>query len=224
MMMTKTKIQKRTEENSTQDLPLIKALQNPDRPPANPLDAFKLARKAWVNGERVSIGKIAQELDVSRVTIYRWVGSRDRLIEEILWSLAQPLFQDCIKKTPGTGVDHIVGVHRRLMIKMAHFDPMVQYIRQYPVAAIKLQSAAPQFSHGRLIKAAALHMQQQIDDGFLQIPIPAEQMAEMIVVTNGSLLYSAIIGNRKTGPAIEQACTIDRMMLMGAFIEASVSQ
>jgi hypothetical protein len=31
---------------------------------------------------------LAAELGVNRVTLYRWVGSRDVLMVEVLWSLA----------------------------------------------------------------------------------------------------------------------------------------
>ena len=31
---------------------------------------------------------LADELGVNRVTLYRWIGSRDRLLVEVIWSLA----------------------------------------------------------------------------------------------------------------------------------------
>jgi DNA-binding phage protein len=40
------------------------------------LDAFLLARRRFIAGERVDMTALAQELGVNRVTLYRWVGSR----------------------------------------------------------------------------------------------------------------------------------------------------
>jgi hypothetical protein len=46
------------------------------------------ARRAFLAGERVDMGAIGQELGVSRVTLYRWVGNRGQLLGEVLAALA----------------------------------------------------------------------------------------------------------------------------------------
>ena len=57
------------------------------RPTAS--DATRLARRRWLDGQRVDMSAMAAELDVNRVTLYRWVGSRERLLVEIVWQLAE---------------------------------------------------------------------------------------------------------------------------------------
>jgi len=206
-----------SKKNPDRGTPLLKALANADRPQANPLEVFKLARRYWLKGKRISIGELAKAVGVSRVTLYRWVGSKDRLIEEVLWSFAKPNFEKALRETPGTGVDHIVGVHRRFMTALADFEPMRRFVHDNPTTAIRIQSKDPMYAHGRFIQAAAQHIGEQASLGYCTLPAPALEMAEMIVFTNGALLYSAIIGDRPTAPVIEQACTIDRMLLLGEF-------
>src|SRR3954466_10404854 len=53
---------------------------------ATPRDAFALAQRAFDAGERVDMHAIATELGVSRTTLYRWVGSKELLIGEVLWA------------------------------------------------------------------------------------------------------------------------------------------
>jgi AcrR family transcriptional regulator len=53
------------------------------------LDAFLAARRRFVAGERVDMTALAGQLGVNRVTLYRWVGSREQLLVEIVWSLAR---------------------------------------------------------------------------------------------------------------------------------------
>ena len=48
------------------------------------LDAFRLARRAFLDGRRVDMGVLARELDVNRATLYRWVGTREHLLVEVL--------------------------------------------------------------------------------------------------------------------------------------------
>src|SRR5262245_23011868 len=45
------------------------------QPKATALDVFRLARKRFLAGERVEMGALAEELDLNRATMYRWVGS-----------------------------------------------------------------------------------------------------------------------------------------------------
>jgi AcrR family transcriptional regulator len=199
------------------EIPLVKALANPDRPQATPLDVFKLARKFWLEGQRISIGDLAKGVGVSRVTLYRWVESKDRLVEEVLWSFGKPTFENAVKETPGKGVEHIVGVHRRFLTALGTFEPMRRFIYDNPKTAIRIQTNDPRCAHGRVIEATMLHLQDQAAKGHLKLPAPVREVAEMIVFTGGALLYSAIIGGRSPVPAIEQSCTIIRMLLQGKF-------
>jgi len=59
--------------------------QLPARP--TPIDAFKPARRRFLHGERLDMSTMARELEINRVTLYRWVGSRERLLGEVMFSL-----------------------------------------------------------------------------------------------------------------------------------------
>lgn len=202
--------------SSKKDLPLTRALAEPDRPQANPLEVFKLARKAWLEGRRISIEELSQTVGVSRVTLYRWVGSRERLIEEILWSFAKPNFEDAVNSAQGVGVEHIVDAHRRFMTNLATFEPMRRFIHENPVMAIRLQVPDMASSHGRLIELTADHIRAQETAGHLKLHSDINELAERIVFTNGSLLYGAIVGGRDPEIAIEQSCVITQMLLEGS--------
>ncbi|WP_141134716.1 QsdR family transcriptional regulator [Haloechinothrix alba] len=52
---------------------------------ATPLDALAVARRRFHQGLRLDMRGIAAELGVSRVTLHRWVGTREQLLTEVLW-------------------------------------------------------------------------------------------------------------------------------------------
>ena len=62
------------------------------------LDAFRLARRTFLAGARVDMQALARTLNVDRATVYRWVGSREQLLAEILWSLIDPTIAN-LRKT-----------------------------------------------------------------------------------------------------------------------------
>lgn len=199
------------------EIPLVKALANAGRPQATPLEVFKQARRLWQQNKRISIGELANNVGVSRVTLYRWVGSKDRLIEEILWSLAKPTFKNAIKSAPGNGIEHVVATHHRFMTDMGNYDPMRRFVYENPTVAIRIQTNDPASAHGRIIEASAAHLAEQEALGHLRLPSSPERLAEMIAFTGGALLYSALVGGRDPASAIEQSCIIFRLLLEGEF-------
>jgi AcrR family transcriptional regulator len=72
------------------DTPLRRQLARTDTARPSALDAFRQARRTFLAGDRVDMQALARTLNVDRATLYRWVGSRDQLLTEILWSLIDP--------------------------------------------------------------------------------------------------------------------------------------
>src|SRR5919202_1458320 len=85
-----------------------------ERPDVTPrptaLDAFLRARKRFLACERVDMSALAAELGVSRVTLYRWVGSRDRLLVEVIWSLAARTLEKIDTDVKERGPERIVRI------------------------------------------------------------------------------------------------------------------
>jgi len=101
------------------------------------------------------------------------------------------------------------------MSSLAEFEPLRRYVSENPIVAIRIQTSKdPKSCHNRVIDAAASHMEDQEAKGFIKLPAPAKKLAEMMVHANGALLYSAIIGGRPEA-AIDQACAINNMLLLG---------
>lgn len=187
------------------------ALANSKRPQATPLEVFKLARRRWLEGRKISFGQLAQEIGVSRGTLYRWVGKKDLLMDEIFWSLTEPTWERAVRETPGNGIDHIVNVHRNFMISILSFPPMQQFIKEDPSYAFRILT---NFSSGvskRTVKLAAEHLREQAAAGHIHLHSPPEKLAEIFILANQGILYSDIISGRS--PAIDKACTIVRLLL-----------
>src|ERR687897_998933 len=73
-----------------------------------PLDAFRLARRKFLAAERIDMSALAEELEVNRVTLYRWVGSREQLLVEVVWSLGSRTLANCDRRTRARGSERIV--------------------------------------------------------------------------------------------------------------------
>ena len=54
--------------------------------------ALRRAGATLLAGERLDMGVLADQVDVNRTTLYRWFGSRDQLVADALWDLADRTF------------------------------------------------------------------------------------------------------------------------------------
>ncbi|SEL54363.1 hypothetical protein SAMN04515665_11458 [Blastococcus sp. DSM 46786] len=62
--------------------PLVPAPKAAGEAPEVPPEVLRLARRRLLSGERLEMSSLAADLGVNRVTLYRWVGSRERLLVE----------------------------------------------------------------------------------------------------------------------------------------------
>lgn len=76
--------------SSDAQTPLQRQLSGAGAPArATPLDALDTARSWFNKGRRLDIQALAAELGISRVTLHRWVGTREQLLTEVLWANAE---------------------------------------------------------------------------------------------------------------------------------------
>ncbi|TPW99239.1 hypothetical protein FJ656_33190, partial [Schumannella luteola] len=77
--------------------------------------AFQLARRAFIAGERIEMGPLAAELGVDRTSLFRWVGNRDALLAEVLWSLAEASLDHAEAASTGAGPARVVDILGRFV-------------------------------------------------------------------------------------------------------------
>lgn len=200
-------------KQSPRQTPLAAAVDNAKKPRTSPLDVLRLARRQWLKGEKINIDGLAKESGLSRVTIYRWVGSKDFLMGEVLWSAFEPAVKKVMSETPGTGLEHILEVHRRLMAIILSFPPMQRFILDDPAYAMRIVSTDASCVIERMIQVTADHLSDQAANGHIELPAPAREIAELIIRINSAIMYGDILSGRS--PAIEQASKLDRMVLLG---------
>src|SRR3989440_10147442 len=78
--------------------------RGPGRPAAATRDqVLATALHHYLRGRRVDVQAIAAELGLGRATIYRWFGSREGLLGEVLFQAAEPLLAEARTRAKGRG-------------------------------------------------------------------------------------------------------------------------
>ncbi len=185
-------------------------------PRATPADAFKRARRLWLKGERIHLASLADELGIGRATLFRWVGNRDLLHGELLWSLYEPVREDALAMVPGQGVDFVVGVYRHINSTILHFGPLRRFINQDPEYALKILTSSQSVLHTRTVDANTRMLEKQVEAGHIDPPMRLESLSYFMIRLAESCLYSDIIAGREPREEeLEDACTAVRILLGG---------
>src|SRR5690554_4329162 len=114
---------------NTKETPLAMALskRNTDER-ATPLTAFRMARRWWLEGRRLNLSLLAEELGIGRATLMRWVGNKDLLMGEILWSLYKGIYDQAIEKArqdhPERGIDFLGQIYKYVNVALINARPM----------------------------------------------------------------------------------------------------
>lgn len=176
-----------------------------------PVDVFKLARQWWLEGRRLNLGALADEVGVSRATIFRWVGNRDLLLAEILWSMYSQTLEFAIKEAQGSGIDYLVDIYRRFGEVAVSFEPLRRFLLQDPQYALRVLTSDATDYHNRIVAAWKGLMDEQVERGELNPQVDTQTLAELIVRINEGCVYGDMIAGRE--PAIESACIAFRLLL-----------
>ena len=183
---------------------------------ATPADAFRRARRMWLKGERIHLASLSAELNIGRATLFRWVGNKDLLLGEVLWSLYEPLRLEALNATPGNGVDFVVGVYRHINSTLLHSEPLRRFIREDPEYALKILTSSQSTLHSRTVEANTRTLRDQIAGGHSNPPLNGNSLSYFMVRLAESCLYSDIINGREPREEeLEDACTAVRVMLGG---------
>ena len=176
-----------------------------------PLDALRLARRRWLAGERLDMGGLARDLGISRATLYSWVGSRERLIGEVMWSFAQQGLGQAQTAATGSGADYVVDVFERFIHLNADFEPLRRFVAGDPELALRVLTSKDSPVQGRMIAAARELLAEQVDAGELKPGIEIGTLAYTLIRVAESFLYSDVITGSE--PDVDKAVDVVRVLL-----------
>ena len=165
------------------------------------LDAFKLARRIFVAGERIEMQRIAIEVGCSRVTLHRWVGSRDLLICEVAWSLVEPVLRAARRSTTAVGGVAIADTMERFLAEMLDGPPAVAFLKREPEIALRIFTTKRTEFQSRLVAFFSGELATEARAGRLTLPLPVDDLAYLVVRIGESFFYSDTIAGGQPDPA-----------------------
>ncbi len=117
------------------------------------LRAFREARHTFIAGSRIDMGALAAALGVDRTSLFRWVGNRDRLLSEVLWSLAVPTLDAARRDAVGSGAARLVDVLDRFTADLIEAPYFRGFLTREPARALRLLTTTDSDVQSRFVHA-----------------------------------------------------------------------
>lgn len=196
--------------------PLAIALSD-DEPSSRPtpVTAFHQARKWWLQGRRLNLSALAEELGIGRATLMRWVGNKELLLGEILWSLYSQVLSNARERAdavPGLeGVEYLARIYEEVNGEIMSADALHQFLRHDPQFALRVLTSNVSGLQGRLVDAWRTLLDEQVARGAIEPQMDTEDLAFFVVRIGEGAIYSDIICGRE--PAREPATKAFRLLL-----------
>ncbi|MEO6887072.1 MAG: QsdR family transcriptional regulator [Jatrophihabitantaceae bacterium] len=165
-----------------------------------PEDAFRLARTRLMDGRRLDMQALATELGINRVTLYRWVGSREKLIVEVLWLLTERTIMQTwaeLEPVPGPRVPETLRRWVRFTVDAPGMRRLLHGESEFAMRLLTLRAGGFQ---PRLLALIKQLVEADIADGRASTPLPIDELAFTVVRICESYLYLPAITGEPADP------------------------
>jgi AcrR family transcriptional regulator len=176
-------------------------------PRATPADAFRAALRAFVRGPRLDMEKLAQDLGISKTTLYRWTGPRDQLLSEVLCFFGEEAVRIGREAAEGKrGLERIELFTRAFVESIVNFEPHRRFVRNETELAFRLVLTRGSLVQSTVVERFAEILREEEASGSIQLRASADDLGyAMIRIIEGFIYNDALTEDT---PDVDKAVSI----------------
>ncbi len=164
---------------------------------SSPDDVLEMATEQYLGGQRVDLTVIARRLGLGRTTIYRWFGSRDELLGEVIARELESLIAAKRRQVRLRGGEGLLEVFDRINRSLAHSRALTRLLEQEHAAALRLLTSSDGVIQPRAVAFVEQLITAEARAGRYNPPADPATLAYAIVRLAEAFLYNdASIGIR----------------------------
>lgn len=161
-----------------------------------PQDAYRLARRWYLSGRKFDLGHMANELGVNRVTLYRWVGTKERFLVDTTWDLTRLTLEQQWQRH-----EHHRGARVPLVLTgfaedMLAWPEVRRFNAENNAFLMNVMTTAEHGFHARFVTHVQHYVQDDVDTGRTAGAVPVADLAFASVRLVESYMYLPTIDRR----------------------------
>ena len=179
-----------------------------------PAEIFTAAVDMFAAGQRLDMRSLARRLGVARATLYRRVGNREQLLDELLWWQARRMLVDQVLATASlAGSERLVAMIGGVLGAIARDRPLRAFLESDPEAALRLLTGTRSTVHQGMASTLEKLIDFERGRGRFDARLDTPTLAYAIVRISEGFLYADVIADR--APDIDRAVTVIEALLNG---------
>lgn len=187
-------------------------------------DHFVAQAARWIHdGRRVDLQGLADELGVSRTTLFRRVGGREELISKALWVLTERTLTVAAARWEAErppGALHCPGTGRHMNAFVSRSKGLRRLLDDEPALAIRVLTDPRGRVQSGIVAFVEVLLRRDIDEFDLAPAIEPNALAYALVRLGESFLYADILAARQ--PDVETADRLQEALVLHIAPPASV--
>jgi AcrR family transcriptional regulator len=204
-----------------QAVPALTPARTLTRPAASRADrrsARTVATAArWIqDGRRLDMQGLADELGISRVTLFRRVGSREALLSKALWMLTQCTLETAAAQWEAERPDgelHTPGTGRHINAIVSQSKGLRRLLDDEPALAMRVLTDPRGPVQTGIVAFVAELLRRDIEEFGLVTLVEPDALAYALVRLGESFLYADVLAGRK--PDVETANRLQQALIEG---------
>jgi AcrR family transcriptional regulator len=153
-------------------------------------DVLEAASYRYLRGRRVDVQAIAAELGLGRTTIYRWFGSREGLIGEVLIQAADPLLDEARAQANGRGAALLLDTFDRINRALVAAPALRQFVEQERDVALRIMTSGAGVVQPHMVARIAGFIEDEVRRGTYEPAVEPGTLAYAIVRLAEAFLYN----------------------------------
>lgn len=161
-------------------------------PPAGlPRPIFDAALATYEQGRRLDMGSLAEEVGIARATLYRRVGSRQRLLGEVLWFRTRQVLAHALVAAEGlSGAARVLAITELYLRVVTARPELHALLEREHESALRLITSQASPVHGGLVRTVASVLREERERGEMTLTIDVDTLAYVLVRIGESLIYA----------------------------------
>jgi len=188
--------------------------QGTETPVTIPGPIFAAAADTFVAGQRLDMRSLARRVGVARATLYRRAGTREQLLDQVLWWRARLLLADQVRASGHlTGTDRLTAVIDGVLRAIGADRAVRMFLESDPETALRVLTGSRSAVHQGMVAALENLIDLERGRGAFDASLETPTLAFAIVRVADGFLYSDVIADR--APSIRRAVIVIEALLHG---------
>jgi AcrR family transcriptional regulator len=171
-----------------------------------------LALRRFHEQSSLDMEELAAELAVSRATLYRVVGSRERLLGDVLHAQGSRAMARYLAEVDGTGPERYLWLAERFDRGLIGYAPLRRFLREDPDTAYRVLFMPEARVHSRFVQLWRGLFAEAEQRGEVRLPFDVDDFAYVWVRMGESMLYADLLAGLE--PKVELSGRVQRLLLL----------